>query len=177
MLSHFSRVRLSVTLWTSAHQAPLSMEFSRQEYWRGLTCLPPGDLPDPGIKPKSLMSSFLTGRFFTTWEGFPGGSDGRESARNVGDLGSIPGLGRSPGGGHGNPLQYSFLENPMDRGATVYGSQRVRHDWATKHHLESPSMYIFGFKRAHFKNLLAIKELKFYDSSKLFNPSPTCRLS
>ena len=43
--------------------------------------------------------------------GFPGGSDGKESACNVGDLGSIPGLGRSPGGGHGNPLQYSRLEN------------------------------------------------------------------
>ena len=44
--------------------------------------------------------------------GFPGGSDGKESACHAGDLGSIPGLGRSPGGGHGNPLQYSFLENP-----------------------------------------------------------------
>ena len=44
--------------------------------------------------------------------GFPGGSDGKESARNVGDLGLIPGLRRSPGGGHGNPLQYSCLENP-----------------------------------------------------------------
>ena len=49
--------------------------------------------------------------------GFPAGSDGKESTCNVGDLGSIPGLGRSPGGGHGNPLQYSGLENPMDRGA------------------------------------------------------------
>ena len=48
---------------------------------------------------------------------FPGGSEGKESASNAGDLGSIPGLGRSPGGGHGNPLQYSCLENPMDRGA------------------------------------------------------------
>ena len=48
---------------------------------------------------------------------FPGGSDGKESACNVGDLGSIPQLGRSPGGRHGNPLQYSCLENPMDRGA------------------------------------------------------------
>ena len=47
----------------------------------------------------------------------PGGSDGKESACNVRDLGSIPGLGRSPGEGHGNPLQYSCLENPMDRGA------------------------------------------------------------
>ena len=44
--------------------------------------------------------------------GFLGGSDGKESACNAGDLGSIPGLGRSPGGGHGNPLQYSGLENP-----------------------------------------------------------------
>ena len=44
--------------------------------------------------------------------GFPGGSGGKESACNAGDLGSIPGLGRSPGGGHGNPLQYSCLESP-----------------------------------------------------------------
>ena len=49
--------------------------------------------------------------------GFPGGSDSKESTCNVGDLGSIPGLRRSPGGGHGNPLQYSFLENSMNRGA------------------------------------------------------------
>ena len=47
--------------------------------------------------------------------GFPGGSDSKESAYNAGDLGSIPGLGRSLGGGHGNPLQYSCLENYMDR--------------------------------------------------------------
>ena len=55
--------------------------------------------------------------------GFPGGSDGKESACNAGDLGSIPGLGRCPGEGNGNPLQYSCLENPMDGGAwaTVYG--------------------------------------------------------
>ena len=56
--------------------------------------------------------------------GFAGGSDGKESTCNAGDLGSIPGLGRSSGGGHGHPLQYSCLENPMDRGAwrvTVHG--------------------------------------------------------
>ena len=56
--------------------------------------------------------------------GFPGGSDGKESACNAGDLGSIPGLGRSPGEGKGNPPQYSCLENSMDRGswqATVHG--------------------------------------------------------
>ena len=54
---------------------------------------------------------------------FPGGSDSKEFACNVGDLGLILGLGRSPGGGNGNPLQYSCLENPMDEslGATVHG--------------------------------------------------------
>ena len=49
--------------------------------------------------------------------GFPGGSDSKESACNAGDSSSIPGLGRSPGEGNGNPLQYSCLDNPMDRGA------------------------------------------------------------
>ena len=49
--------------------------------------------------------------------GFPGGSGGKESACNIGDPGSIAGSGRSPGEGNGNPLQYSCLENPMDRGA------------------------------------------------------------
>ena len=56
--------------------------------------------------------------------GFSGGSDSKVSAHNVGDLGSIPGLVRSSGEGHGSPLQYSCLENPMDRGAwraTVHG--------------------------------------------------------
>ena len=63
--------------------------------------------------------------------GFPGGSDGKASARNVGDPDSIPGLGRSLGEGNGNPLQYSCLENPMDRGAGKLQSmrlQRVGHD-------------------------------------------------
>ena len=48
--------------------------------------------------------------------GFPAGSDSKESACNAGDLGLIPRLGRPPGGGHGNPVQYSCLENPVDRG-------------------------------------------------------------
>ena len=52
-----------------------------------------------------------------TARGFPGGSVGKESAHNAGEVGLICGLGRSPGGGHGNPLQCSSLENPMDRGA------------------------------------------------------------
>ena len=52
-MKSLSRVRLFATSWTVAHQAPLSMGFSRQEYWSGLLCPPPGDLPDPGIKTTS----------------------------------------------------------------------------------------------------------------------------
>ena len=55
VLSHFSCVWLFVTPWSVAHQAPLSMGFSRQEYWSGLPCPPPGDLPHPGIKPLRLL--------------------------------------------------------------------------------------------------------------------------
>ena len=61
--------------------------------------------------------------------GFPGGSEVKASACNVGDLGPIPGSGRSPGEGNGNPLQYSCLGNPMDRGAwwaTVHGVAKSR---------------------------------------------------
>ena len=65
-LSHFSSDRLFVTVWTVARQAPLSMGFSRQEYWSGLPRPPPADLPDPGIKPPSLTSRALAGGFFTT---------------------------------------------------------------------------------------------------------------
>ena len=54
MLSRFSHVQLSATLWTVAHQAPLSMGFSSQEYWSGLPFPSPGDLPHPGIEPASL---------------------------------------------------------------------------------------------------------------------------
>ena len=59
MLSHFHCVRLFVTPWTVAHQAPLSVGFSRQEYWSGLPCPPPGDLPDSGIKPVSHTPAYV----------------------------------------------------------------------------------------------------------------------
>ena len=68
MLSH---VLLFATPWTVAHQAPLSMGFSMQEYWSGLPCPHPGDLPNPDIKPTSLKSPALIGGLFTTgttWE-------------------------------------------------------------------------------------------------------------
>ena len=79
MLSHFSHIWLFVSLWTVACQAPVSMRFSRQEYWSVLPCPPPRDLPYPGIKPRSLMPPALAGRFFTTsttWEA-------RKSARDL----------------------------------------------------------------------------------------------
>ena len=65
-------------------------------------------------------------------KGFPGGSDGKESACSAGDLGSIPGLGRSPREGNGYPLQYSCLENPMDRGAwwSTVNAVEKRRTWA-----------------------------------------------
>ena len=70
-----SHIQLFATLWTVAHQVPLSTGFSRQKYWRRLSCPPPGGLSNPGIKPMSLMSPALAGRFFTTsttWEACKG---------------------------------------------------------------------------------------------------------
>ena len=67
--------------------------------------------------------------------GFPGGSDGKLSACNAGDLGSIPGSGRSPGEGNGNPLQYSCLENSMDRGVW----------WATVHRVAKSQTRLSNF--------------------------------
>ena len=93
VLSCFSLVYPFATPWTVAHQAPLSIGFSRQEYWNGLPCPPPGDLPNLGIEPVSP-----TGRFCTTiaaWE--------------------APIICQAVT--NGTPLQYSCLENPMDGGA------------------------------------------------------------
>ena len=76
----------------------------------------------------SMDLKFGFGYWIILW-GFPDGSDGKESACNTGDPGSIPGSGRSPGGRNGNPLQYSCLENSMDRGAqwaTVHGVSKSR---------------------------------------------------
>ena len=71
LFSHFSHVQLFATPWTVACQAALSMGFCRQEYYSGLPCPPPGDLPNSGIEPTSLMSPALAVQFFTTsttWE-------------------------------------------------------------------------------------------------------------
>ena len=122
------------------------MGFSRQEYYSGLPCPPPGDLPDPGIEPESLMSTALAGRFFTTsttwrrrqWQPtpvlLPGKSHGRRSPVGCSPWGpeeletterlhfhfSLSCIGE----GNGNPLQCSCLENPRDGGAwwaAIYG--------------------------------------------------------
>ena len=143
-MNSLSHVRLFATLWTIAHQAPPSMEFPRQEYWSGLPFPSLGDLPDPGIKPRSpalkadtlpseppgkphgceswtikkteqltkMVETLTLNTIFNC-----GGLDGKDSACSAGDLGLIPGSGRSSGEGNGNPLQYSCLENPMDQGA------------------------------------------------------------
>ena len=89
----------------------------------------------------TIMTSTVGGLFllFLVWcQGFPCGSPGKESTCSAGDLGLIPGLGKSPGEGKGYPLQYSGLENSMDCIGSIYevfsssmGSQRVRHNWAT----------------------------------------------
>ena len=111
-MKSFSRVRLFVTPWTVAYQAPLPMGFSRLGYWSGLPLPSPGDLPNPGIEPR--LPHCRQTLYRLSHQGSP---DGKESACNVGDPGSVPKLGRSPGEGNGNPLQYSCLENPVDRGA------------------------------------------------------------
>ena len=106
--SHFHHVGFFVTLWTVARQAPLSMGFSRQEYWSGLSFPSPGDLPNSGIKPR-LLSLLCWQACF---------------------LPLVP----SGGEGDGTQLQYSCLENPVDRGAwwaAVHGVSKSQHDWAT----------------------------------------------
>ena len=129
------------------------MEFSRPEYWSGWPFLSPVDLPNPGIEPRSptfqvdsLPAELLYNiyiyidididihiyiHFIYADQGFPGGSDSKESTCDVGDMGLIPGLGGSPGEENGNQLWYSCLENPWTEkpgGLQTQGLQRVGHD-------------------------------------------------
>ena len=90
---------------------------------RSSAFLPAGAQAAPGY-----LSVGLPLNIWGTREGFPGGSDSEESACHVGDLGSIPGLGRSPGEGNGNPFQYCCLEKFMDRGAWRAAAMGVQSD-------------------------------------------------
>ena len=88
------------------------------------------------------------------YKGFPGSSDSKESAYDAGDLGSVTGLGRSRGEGNGNPLQYSGLENAMDResdGLQSMGSQRVRHNCAL-------ALFHFHTTKSHYLNCPATQQ-------------------
>ena len=88
----------------------------------------------PGLTP------YVAHGLLIVW-GFPGGSDGEESGCNAGHLGSIPGSGRSPGEGNSNSLQYSCLENPMDRWAIVHGGhKRVGQDLGTNPQPQNPKL-------------------------------------
>ena len=91
----------------------------------GNTCKPMADSFQCMTKPTTVKKKLKKKED----KGFPGGSDGKEAACNAEDLTLIPGLGRSPGGGHGNPLQYSCLENPMDRGAWRASFHGVAKSW------------------------------------------------
>ena len=94
--------------------------------------------------------------------GFAGGSDDKESAYNTGDTGLIPGSGRSPREGNGNPLQYSFLDNTMDRGAwraTIYGVTKSRHNWGTNTHAHTHSLF-----------LVSVQNISHYATKILYQP-------
>ena len=117
-MESLSRVLPFAAPWTVARQAPLSLGFSRQEYWSGLPFLPPGDLPGPGIEPRSPTLQADT---------FPSEPPGMHLKKSI--YLAVPSL--NCGEGNGTPLQYSFLENPMveEPGRLQsMGSLRVGHD-------------------------------------------------
>ena len=118
---------------TVAHQAPLSMGILQARILALLQGISQTQGSNPGFLHCGRILYHLS--HLSKGTGLPGGSTGKESTCSAGDLGSIPGLGRSPGEGNGNPLQYSCLGNPMDRGAwqaTVHGVTRVRRNLVTK---------------------------------------------
>ena len=128
-LSRFSYVWLCVTLWTRAHQAPLSMGFSRQEYWSGLLCHLPGDLPEPGLELTSLTSPALqVGSLLLVPPGKPGLENMCTYMMNV-EKAMAP---------HSSTLAWTipWTEEPVR--LQSMGSLRVGHDWAT-------SLWLFTF--------------------------------
>ena len=121
--------------------------------------------------------SFLTGWFIQWWTSkyfgnIPGGSDSKESAHSAGDLGAIPGLGRSPGEGNDNQVQYSCLENFMDRGtwrATVHGIAKSQTWLSSSHaHMHKYTDLLLNIEFMGLKNLeWALKEITIYWGRKI----------
>ena len=96
----------------------------RRSYWNVLVSEERGSIQKCSVITKTLEETFTNLLCWLKHQGFPGGSDGRESVCSSGELGLIPGSWRSPWEENGKPLQYSYLENPMDRGvwwATIHG--------------------------------------------------------
>ena len=128
ILSHFSCVRLFATPWTVTHQAPLSMGFSRQEYWSGLPCPPPGDLPDPGIKlmsPASKVDSLPLSH-----QGSPHLQYGRREFD--------PWVGKMRWGRKWPPTPVFLSRKSHGQrslaGYSPWGHKRVKHDQVTRRH-------------------------------------------
>ena len=116
---------------------------SRQEPWSGLPFPPSGDIPNYLFL---IYSNFLPKIFVCL--GFPGDSGSKKFTGNMGDLGSIPELERSPGGGHGNPLQYSCLENPHGQSSLVgyspWGCKEAdMTEWLSTAHLSIDHLYVY----------------------------------
>ena len=139
-MKSFSLVRLVATPGTAAHQAPPSMGFSRQESWSGVPLPSPimsiyedkcsFSLPLTKTRQKKRRETLKKIWIAKSFPGFPGGLDDKESVYSAGDPGPIPGLGRSPGEGN---LEYSCLENPMDRSLAGYSPwcHRAGLHWVT----------------------------------------------
>ena len=136
----FSRVQLFAIPWTAAHQAPLSMEFSRQEYWNRLPFPTPGDFPDLGIKPESLASLALAGSFFTTAP--PGKPQGKHQPLFTPTMGEGSGT-------HYSSLAWKIPRTEEPGGLQSMGSHRVGHDWSDAA-AAAAACLLWGFAETRF---------------------------
>ena len=144
MLCHFCHVRLFATLWSVAHQAPLSMGFSGKDYWSGLPRPPPGDLPDPGIKPVSLTYPALAGRFFTTratWEAPHLSKDcGLSRCKTSHCPRSSPSQSSEEGLLDSSPLQRTVSLNPPNSSKTRLSANSLRRNGGSEKLIHLPKV-------------------------------------